>query len=428
MAKHMLSAKGTARRTGSLGSIAIIAVLIVAAAAAGYFILRPGASDGTASQSSSVPDSGAEGTAAQSFSGVIKIAAAGPYTGDLSKIGLDSLNAIKLAVEDVNARGGIAGRKVEVVVGDDAGDPSKGVITAEKLVADKEILGVVGPMNSGVVNAALPTYDAAGLAIISQSASTNELTERGYHVMFRVCARDDAQGKYAAKFILEELKPRSVYVVDDKTLNGISVADNVIKFLKDGGLANIERGQVASEDKDFFALLTKIKSAKPDLVYLAFASPSQAAAFVKQMADVGVKAKIMASDGVREKDQFIAGSAGLAEGAYVTTIGKELRQVEAAQDFIQRFEAKHGAMSIFSGQSYEATMILLEAIERAAAKGELTRQAVLDEVRATDGYEGILGFPIKFDERGDLVGGSVFVLQVKGDDFVQVKEYRIGVD
>ncbi|MDI9415804.1 MAG: ABC transporter substrate-binding protein, partial [Bacillota bacterium] len=105
----------------------------------------------------------------------VKIGAAGPFTGDLSKIGLDALNAIQMAVDEANAEGGIGGRKIEVVVGDDMGDPSKGVLVAEKFAMDRNVLGVVGPMNSATAAAALPAYDRAGLVIISQSATNPDL-------------------------------------------------------------------------------------------------------------------------------------------------------------------------------------------------------------------------------------------------------------
>lgn len=354
----------------------------------------------------------------------VKIGAAGPFTGDLSKIGLDSLNAIQMAVEEANAEGGVGGRKIEVVVADDSGDPSKAVLAAEKLAMDKNVLGVIGPMNSGAVNAALPVYQRVSLALISQSGTNPSLTELGYRVMHRICPRDDAQGPAAAKFIVEELGAKRVYLIDDKGAYGQGLADQVASALEKAGV-KISRGQITPEDRDFSPILTRVKAAAPDLLYLGLPNPAQAAALIKQAVGLGLRPKLMGGDGLKERDQLIAGAGGAAEGMYVTNIGRDIKEVPQAQAFIKKFEGKYGAMSIFSGQSYEATKILIAAMKKAAGDnpGALTREKVLEAVHSTRGYQGILGFPISFDAKGDVVGASIYVFKVQGDDFVQVKEY-----
>lgn len=355
----------------------------------------------------------------------IKIGAAGPFTGDLSKIGLDSLNAIQMAVDEVNQQGGIAGRKVQLVLGDDAADPSKALLVAEKFTTDQSILGVIGPMNSSTAAAALPAYQNGKLVVISQSATNPDLSERGFSIFHRICPRDDTQGPAAAQFMLNELKAKRIYVLDDKGTNGQGMADQIAKAFGRRGFKGFERGQISADDKDFSAILTRIKSYKPEVVFMALSSPSQAAAIVKQAAGLGLKAKFMGSDGVKEKDQYIKGAGGLAEGSYVTAIGKDIRQVPEAKEFIAKFEKKYGAMSIFSGQSYEATKVLLTAIKKAAASGadRLDRAKVLKAVQQTSGYRGILGFPVSFDKKGDVVGAKIYVFQVKNGDFVEVKGY-----
>lgn len=354
----------------------------------------------------------------------VKIGAAGPFTGDLSKIGLDSLNAIRMAVDEANAEGGVGGRKIEIVVGDDAGDPARAVIVADKFAMDRSVLGVVGPMNSGAVNAALPTYQRAGLVLISQSATNPSLTELGYKVMHRICPRDDAQGPAAARFIVEELGVKNVYIIDDKGAYGQGLADQVAAALEKAGV-RVTRGQITPEDRDFSPILTKVKAAAPDLLYLALPNPAQAAALIKQAVGLGLRTKLMGGDGLKERDQLIAGAGGAAEGMYVTAIGRDIKDVPEAQGFIKKFESKYGAMSIFSGQSYEATKILIQAMRKAAGNNPagLTRAAVLEAVHNTQGYRGILGFPVSFNTKGDVVGASIYVFQVKGGDFVQVKEY-----
>jgi branched-chain amino acid transport system substrate-binding protein len=358
--------------------------------------------------------------------GPILIGAAGPFTGELSKIGLDSLNAIKMAVKEFNDAGGIDGRLVEVLEGDDAGDPATGNVVADKFAGDPRVLGVIGPMNSSVVNAVLPIYDKANLAVISQSATTPELTELGYKVMFRVCPRDDSQGKAAATFIAEKIRPEKVYILDDKSVYGQGLADEVVKNLETLGGFEIKRDQVGAQDKEFGSVVTRLKEFGPDLVYTSFSNPSQAAALAKQLMASGEKPVFMGGDGCKEKDQLIGGGGDAVQGMYVTAIGRDLREVQEAAGFVEKFEREHGAMSIFSGQSYEATKILLSAIKAASEKGDLTREAVLSEVAATKEYRGILGFPISFDSKGDLIGGEILVLTVKGDDFEEVLKYETG--
>lgn len=354
----------------------------------------------------------------------VKIGAAGPFTGDLSKIGLDALNAIQMAVEEANAEGGIKGRKIEVAIGDDMGDPSKGVLVAEKFAMDKNVLGVVGPMNSATVSAALPAYDRAGLVIISQSATNPDLTERSYRVMHRICPRDDAQGPAAARFIAEEIKAKNVYIIDDKGTYGQGLADQVAAALNKTGV-KVTRGQITLEDRDFSPILTRVKATQPDLVYLGLSNPAQAAGLMKQAVGLGLSVRFMGGDCMKEKDQLVAGAGGAAEGMYITAIGRDIAEVPAASEFIKKFEGKYGAMSVFSGQSYEATKILIEALRTAAGDNpaDLTKAKTLDAVHNIRDYKGIMGFPISFDEKGDVVGASIYVYQVEKSDFREVKEY-----
>jgi branched-chain amino acid transport system substrate-binding protein len=366
------------------------------------------------------------GVSGQQRMAPVKIGAAGPFTGDLSKIGLDSLNAIYMAVDEANAEGGVRGRKIEVVVADDSGDPAKAVIVAERLAMDRNVMGVIGPMNSSAVKAALPIYQRVSLVLISQSATNPALTEMGYRVMHRICPRDDAQGPAAAKFIVEVAGARNVYIIDDKSTYGQGLADQVEATLRAAGVTTA-RGQIAPEDRDFSPILTRVKAAKPDLLYLALPSPSQAAALIKQATGLGLSPKLMGGDGLKERDQLIAGAGGSAQGMWVTAIGRDIKEVPEAREFITRFEGKHGAMSIFSGQSYEATKILIEAMRKAAGDDPagLSRQKVLEAVHSTRDYRGILGFPVSFDSKGDVVGASIYVFQVQKDDFVQVREYPV---
>ncbi|MDA8189128.1 MAG: branched-chain amino acid ABC transporter substrate-binding protein [Dehalococcoidales bacterium] len=353
--------------------------------------------------------------------GTVKIGAAGPFSGQLSKIGQDSLNAVKFAVDEINAAGGVGGMKIEVVEGDDGADPAKAATVAEKFGTDSSIVGVIGPMTSGAVNASLPVYQKYNLVIISQSATNPNLTEQGFKVMHRICPRDDDQGPAAAMFIAQDLKLKSVYLLDGKDTYSAGLAGEVEKKLKELGVTIAGHDQYAPEDKDFSTLLTRIKSAKPDMIYMPDPDPSHAAMFLKQAADLGVKAKFMTGEAGYEKAEFIDKSGGAAEGAYLTNIGPILTTIPEAKGFIKNFTAKYGGMSVFAGQSYEATKILAEAIKKSIKNGKVSREDVLSAVHNTKDYKGILGAPIGFNDKGDLVSGTIFVYQVKNGDFTQLK-------
>lgn len=363
----------------------------------------------------------------------IKIGAIGPFTGNLAKIGLDSYKAVQMAVDEFNAAGGVGGVKVELVMGDDQANPAETKKVAERFIADKNLVGVIGPMNTSSVDAILKDMEKAHLVMVSQSATNPRLTEQGYTTFLRVCPRDDDQAPAAAKFIVDELKVKTAYILDDKGGYGVGLADEVVKNLKALGLGDkdIKRGQITPDDKDFSAVLTNVKAAKPDLLYLAIANPAQAATMLKQFQGMGMKdlnIKVMGGDGIREKDELIKGAGGAAEGVYATSVGPLLEKVPEAQTFLKAFTAKNGSISLYSGQSYEATKILLAAIKKVGKTGgnvAALRQEVLGAVRATKDYKGILGVPISFNSKGDLVNAGIFVVQVKGDDFVQLKAIDI---
>lgn len=356
----------------------------------------------------------------------VKIGAIGPFTGQLSKIGLDSLNAIKMAADEFNESKALPGVTVEVVMGDDAADPAKSTAVAEKFAADNAMVGIIGPMTSSGVNAILPILEKNNLVMITQSGTNPKLSEQGFKVMHRVCPRDDDQAPAAAQFIVNDLKVKSVYMIDDKGTYGQGLADEVEKNLKALGVSAITRAQISGDDKDFSAILTKVKAANPDLLYLAIPSPAQAATIVKQMVGMGLKMKVMGGDGIREQDELIKGSGGAAEGVYATSIGPLLKDVPEAKEFVKKFEAKYGAMSMYSAQSYEATKVLLEGLKKAGVKdGKVDRKAVLDAVHKTKDFKGVLGVPITFNDKGDLAGSAIFVVQVKGNDFTQLKAVQI---
>jgi branched-chain amino acid transport system substrate-binding protein len=346
---------------------------------------------------------------------VIKIAVGAPLTGPLAKQGQEVANAVKLAAEEWNARGGVLGKKIEVVEADDQGNPQVGVAAAEKVVADAAVVGTVWGITSVTCIPVSEVLQKASLVLISPGCTNPKVTDRGLNNTNRVCARDDAQGPAGAIFAVEDLRAKKIAVFDDGTTGPKGAADEVEKRAKTLG-AQVLRYQVRAGDKDFRAILGTVPK-DVGAIYASLWAP-EAALIAKQLPDVGLDVRMIGPDGQFEPTDYIEASGGAAEGNYVTFLAPDMSKVPAASRFVKAFEAKYGQLSSYGPLAYEGANIILEAVKKA---GKADRAAVRDAVRATKNYRGVLGVPISFDSKGDVAGGVIFVYQVKGRAFEQVK-------
>lgn len=353
----------------------------------------------------------------------VKIGVIAPITGQLAKFGIDTVNAVGLAVDEFNKSGALPGVTVVVEQGDDAADPAKASLLAQKYIDSADMVGIVGPLNSSSAQSALPILEKGKLLMISPSTTNTKLAEQGFSTFFRVCPIDDAQGAALAEVMVNDVKVKKVYIVDDKSTYGQGLADQVVASLKELGVTDVQRAQITPDDKDFNALITKIKSYGPDAFFAAIPSPAQYAAIAKQMQQAGYKVQLIGADGTRDVTEFITNAAGATEGALCTTLGPLLDKMTdpATVAFVAKYKEKGWELSLFSGQTYEATNVLLEAIKAAYTKdGKVTRENVMTAVRATN-YTGVLGIPIQFAPNGNMVESGLYLIQVKGPDFVQLK-------
>jgi len=353
--------------------------------------------------------------ATASAQSAIKIAVGAPLTGPLAKQGQEVANAVKLAAEEWNAKGGVLGKKIEVVEADDQGNPQVGIAAAEKVVADPAIVASVWGITSVTCIPVSEILYKANLALVSPGCTNPRVTDRRLNNTNRVCARDDAQGPAAAIFAVEDLKAKKIAVFDDGTTGPKGGADEIEKRAKLLG-ATVLRYQVRAGDKDFRAILGTIPK-DVDVIGASLWAP-EAALIAKQLPDVGLDVRMIGPDGQFEPKDYIEASGGAAEGNYVTFLAPDMSKVPAAAKFVKAFEAKYGPLSSYGPLAYEATNIILEAIKKA---GKADRATVRDAVRATKNYQGVLGVPISFDEKGDVTGGVIFVYQVKGPRFEQIK-------
>lgn len=350
----------------------------------------------------------------------IYVGNAGSFTGDAAAPCMEIFNSSQLAVDEWNARGGIQGVQIQHVMGDDALDPAQGINVARKFTSNELMYGVVGPPVSHVAQATLKIYGQNDLACITTAASKPELTEAGYKHFFRVNARNDAHGWNSALFIKNYLKAKKVAVLNEKVAYCENMAKQTIKGLKELGLTDIMNETIVAGAKDYSAVLTKVKTYKPDvLFFIATTAPDQAIG-VRQAKELGIDAIFFGTEGARDKKDFIEASEGAAQGAYVYHFSPDIFAIKEAEAYVKSYEEKYGALSGFGPPAYEAMNILLTAIDMAAADGDISRQEVIAKLSAVKDYHGILGFPVSFDEKGDLLGGATYFFKVNGNDFEQV--------
>jgi branched-chain amino acid transport system substrate-binding protein len=219
--------------------------------------------------------------------------------------------------------------------------------------------------------------------------------------------------------MIDDLKAASVFIIDDGEAYSKGLADQVETALKAGNVT-VKRAQIAGADKDFATVLTQVKDMNPSILFVPLPNPPQAAAIAKQMKSMGFQIQMMGADGTHDPE-LMTTAGGATEGMYSTVLGPLPETLDSAKPFLDKYVAKYQVTSAFTAQSYEATNVLLEAIKSVGVvDGKIDREAVNAALSASN-YTGILGFPIAFTPEGDLVGGGITVLQVKGSEFVPVK-------
>ena len=340
----------------------------------------------------------------------VKIGAASPLTGPQAHIGIDIRNGVQLAIEDANAASPtIGGKKVrfELIAEDDEANPTKAATVAQKL-ADARVAAVVGHFNSGASIPASKIYADAGIPQISPSSTNPKYTQQGFKTTFRVVAHDDQQGPTLGKFSIEKLKARTIAVVDDSTAYGQGLADAFEATVKAAGARIVAREHTTDKDTDFKAILTKIKGRKPDLIMFGGIDP-QAGPMVKQMAELGIKAKFIGGDGMQTPN-FIKLAGNASEGVMASIPGLPKDQMPGGRTFMDKYKAKFNAeVELFAPMGYDAVMVFVDAMKRAGSTEPAKFLPEIGKTRLT----GVIG-PIAFDAKGDLVNGPITIYVVKG--------------
>ncbi len=323
----------------------------------------------------------------------VKIGMAGPISGPNAATGAQMKNGVDLAVEDINAAGGVLGQKLAVIVRDDGSDPRQGVIAANRLVADG-VKFVVGHYNSGVSIPSSEVYHENGVVQISPGSINPTFTERKLWNVFRTCGRDDQQGAVAADYIVTKMAGKKIAIVHDKTTYGKGLADETKKGMNAKGMTEVLYEGVNTGEKDYAAVVSKIKQSGADLVYFG-GLYTEGGLIVRQMRDQGVQAVMMGGDGIAAAEFASVGGPGV-EGSLMTFGPDPTRRPQAAA-VVKAFEAKKINPEAYTLYSYAAVQLIKLGAEKAKS---LDPKKVAEAIHSGDTFDTVLG-PLSYNAKGD---------------------------
>jgi branched-chain amino acid transport system substrate-binding protein len=335
-----------------------------------------------------------------------------------------------LAIDEANAKGGVGGYKIEVLLLDDgtatAGqyDPAQAATNARKMVANDAVVAAIGPQMSGSGKAMSPILSEGGLATITPSSTNPDITDpkfagqyrpKGKAIYFRTVTTDAFQGPNMANYFADTLKVKSVYVLDDSGAYGVGIADAFQAQAEKRGIRILGRDQLNPKEADYTTTLTKIKALNPDAIY--YGGVGQAGVkVVKQSYDILPKVIKAGGDGVYSSEILKGAGFPAAEGWYATFAAPNLLENPDAAPMIERFVKKYGIQPHNASiTAYDAALVILDAIGRVATSGkEVTRDAVRDAIQAS--HLKTLQGEVSFDANGDIASRVISVFQIAKND------------
>jgi branched-chain amino acid transport system substrate-binding protein len=344
----------------------------------------------------------------------IKIGVAGPHSGDLASYGMPTVRAAELVVKDINARGGILGRRVELIVEDDVCKPEISTNTATKLISNG-VHVVLGHICSGATKAALGLYKDSGIIVMSPSATNPELTQSGeYPNFYRTIASDDNQARLKVDFALDVLNLQKIAVLHDKGDYGKGLAEYAKAFLESDPRAEVVLYEgVTPGAVDYSAVVQKVRRSGADAVIFGGYHP-EASKIVTQMRKRKMDTLFISGDGVKD-DTFIRVAGRFAEGVYATgpkDVTQNSMTIVARQAHIDTYGSAAGA---FFENAYAAAIALTNAIEKAGS----TDYEAIENALTTEYVETPLG-NISFDAKGDAIGVGFSIYRVQDEKYVEV--------
>ncbi|MEO5377272.1 MAG: branched-chain amino acid ABC transporter substrate-binding protein [Magnetococcus sp. DMHC-6] len=328
--------------------------------------------------------------------GEIRIGVGGPLSGSYAAFGEQLWRGAEQAAIDINAAGGIHGDKIQLFKGDDACEPKQAVAVANRLVDFDHVQVVIGHFCSSSTMPASEVYADAGVLMITPASTNPMVTERGLPTVFRTCGRDDQQGAVGADFIVQQLKAKKIAVLHDKDTYGQGLADAMKARLYELGGKEVLYDGITRGEKDFNALVTKLKSLHVDAVYFG-GLHNEAGPMVRQMREQGLNVPFISGDGIVSEDFVIAaGGAQYVQGVYMT-FGADSRKIPSGAQVVERFRSQHYEPEGYTLYSYATLQSIAQAITATGSTDGITLADWLHK----NTTQTVMG-PKKWNAKGDL--------------------------
>ena len=317
----------------------------------------------------------------------IKIGEFGSLTGDNASFGISQNNGVQMAAEEINAAGGVLGKKIELIVEDNQTKQGETTTIARKLISQDHVVAVIGEVASSKSLEAAPICQASKVPQIATAATNPRVTQTGDYI-FRVCFTDDFQAVVIARFVLEKLKLNKVaFMTDVKQDYSVGLSNIAKDYLTKNGATIVKEQSYSSGDKDFRAQLTDLKAAAPDVIIITGYYP-EAALIAKQARQFGIKATLVGGDGWDGSSLITVGGKAI-EGSYFSNHFSVEDTSPLVQTFVQKYKQKYNVTpDAFAALGYDAMKLLADAITRAGAPDpEKIRAAIQD----TESFPGVSG-------------------------------------
>ncbi len=337
-----------------------------------------------------------------------------PATGPVAAYGAQVKNGAETAIEQINAAGGINGEKLVLKVTDDAGEPKQGVSAANQLVGEG-VKYVVGPVTSGVAIPASDVLAENGVLMVTPTATAPDITNRGLNNVFRTCGRDDQQADVAAAYVLNSLKDKKVAIVNDKGTYGKGLADAFKTTLNAGGVTEVLYDSLTPGERDFSALIAKLKQAGTEIVYFGGYHP-EAGLLARQFADAGLTATIIGGDGLSNSELWTIGDKNAA-GTIFTNATDALKNPASAAA-VEALKAKNIPAEAFTLNAYAAVEVIKAGIEKAgsAEDTEAVAKALKDGLQIPTAIG-----TLTYGETGDLTSQAFSLFKWEDGKIVAVE-------
>jgi branched-chain amino acid transport system substrate-binding protein len=364
---------------------------------------------------------------------VAKIGLIVPLSGDLTAVGTGIRNSVQLAIDQANRAGKVPGWTLQLAAEDDAAKADVGAQAASKLSSDRAVVGVIGTYNSSVAQQVAPILDRANIVQISP-ANTNDTLTRGENFKtspvrphknyFRLATLDSLQGGFAADYAYKDLNFRNVVLIHDKKTYGQGLTESFRSQFERNGGRIVGTETVNPGDKDFSAVLSKIKPLNPDLIFYGGEYPEAALISRQAKETQGIRAPLMGGDGIVDPTYVQTGGTAVA-GDFGTSVGAPPEKLDSARQFLADYRAAgfRDPHTAYGHLAYDAANVIINALPAAVGNAssidDSVRRKVIDEVGKSN-FDGASG-RVAFDQFGDTVTRTLTMNKVEGGAFTPIK-------